>query len=95
MIRIPAALCLLMPTLASAQPRLDSTRLSCGQVAAIVQSRGAVVIGTGPYIYDRYVSGAQFCIRPEITVPAWIGTADAAQCFVGYLCRDRQPRLER
>jgi hypothetical protein len=93
MTRILAALCLVAPTIAFAQQRLDATRLPCGQVAALVQSRGAVVIGTGPYSYDRYVSGAQFCVRPEITVPAWIGTADAAQCFVGYLCRERQPRF--
>ena len=95
MTRILAALCLLIPTIASAQPRLDSTRLSCGQVAAIVQSRGAVVIGTGPYIYDRYVSGAQFCVRPEIIVPAWINTADTVQCFVGYQCRDRVQRFRQ
>ena len=83
---------LAFPTLAStasAQTQLDGRSVPCAQLAATVRNRGAVVISTGPYSYDRYVTGGQFCVRPEIAVPTWIGTADAAQCFVGYVCRDR------
>ena len=74
---------------ASAQTQVEGRSLSCAQIAATVRNRGAVVISTGPYTYDRYVNGGQFCVRPEIPVPTWISTADAAQCFVGYVCRDR------
>jgi len=83
------ALCLLVPTMAASQGRPDARRLSCAQATALVRSSGAVVIATGAYTYDRYVSGAQHCFRPQVTTPAWIGTADTGQCFVGYLCQDR------
>ena len=82
--------CLMLPGGARAQTHVDGRSVPCGQLAAIVQNRGAVVIDTGPYAYDRYVSGGHFCLRPEIAVPAWIGTLDAPLCFVGYVCRDRQ-----
>ena len=75
---------------ASAQTQLDGRSMRCAQLAATVQSRGAVVISTGPSTYDRYVNSGQFCVRPEIPVPTWISTVDAPQCFVGYVCRDRQ-----
>jgi hypothetical protein len=48
------------------------------------------VITTGPSTYDRYVNSGQFCVRPEIPAPTWISTVDTPQCFVGYVCRDRQ-----
>ena len=87
---------LLMPLLfpilvsnASAQTQFDARSVPCAQIAATVRGRGAVVINTGPYTYDRYVNGGQFCVRPEIAVPTWISTADTPQCFVGYVCRDR------
>jgi hypothetical protein len=89
------ALCLLVPSFAAAQGRPDALRLSCAQARAVVLSQGAAVIGTGPYNYDRYVSGAQFCFRPEVTEPAWVSTADTGQCFVGYVCRDRTQRFGR
>jgi hypothetical protein len=73
----------------NAQTQFDGRSVPCAHIAATVRSRGAVVISTGPYSYDRYVNGGQFCVRPEIAVPTWISTADAAQCFVGYICRDR------
>ena len=62
--------------------------MSCQNARAIVASRGAVILSTGPYAYDRYVSGSQFCVRGETTEPAWVPTADTPQCFVGYRCRD-------
>jgi hypothetical protein len=87
---ILVALCCLAPSMIAAQPRPDARRLPCTQAAAVVQSAGAVVLTTGPYTYDRYVSSGQFCFRPEVPIPAWIATADTPQCFVGYHCRDRQ-----
>ena len=80
---------LTIPATVRAQVQFDGRSVPCGQLAAVVQSRGAVVISTGSSAYDRYVSGSQFCVRPEIAVPVWISTRDVTQCPVGYVCRDR------
>jgi hypothetical protein len=74
---------------AFAQPRLSTVALSCGQAAALVASRGAIVLGTGGYTYDRLVSDGRFCLRNETTEPVWAPAADTPQCFVGYRCKDR------
>ena len=73
---------------ARAQGGPPSRALRCQTARQIVASRGAIVLSTGPYAYDRYVSSSQFCVRGETTEPAWIPTADTPQCFVGYRCRD-------
>ena len=78
---------------AVAQVRPSSPPLTCQAARQIVASRGAAVLSTGGYAYDRYVSSNRFCALGETTEPAWIPTADSAQCFVGYRCR--QPDLER
>ena len=72
--------------LAQAQGRPDSLRMSCAAARSLVSTRGAVVLGSGPDIYDRYVATQGFCQRVEITKPAWVATGDMRQCFVGYLC---------
>ncbi len=84
------SLFLSLASTASAQTQLDGRSLTCAQIATTVRNRGAVVISTGPYTYDRYVNSGEFCVRPEIPVPTWISTIDAPQCLVGYICRDRQ-----
>jgi hypothetical protein len=81
------SLLLLMGSEAWAQSRLVSTTLTCSRAAGLVASQGAVVLGTGVYTYDRYVSGNNFCLRGEPTEPAWVPTVDNPQCFVGYICR--------
>ena len=70
-----------------AQGRPVSTTLTCSRAAGLVASQGAIVLGTGVYTYDRYVSGPNYCVRGEPTEPAWVPTLDNPQCFVGYLCR--------
>ncbi len=80
---------LILASTGSAQTQFDGRSVPCAQIAATVRNRGAVVISTGPYTYERYVNSGQFCVRPEIPVPTWISTIDAPQCFVGYVCRDR------
>jgi hypothetical protein len=81
------SLLLLMGSDAWAQGRPVSTTLTCARAAGLVASQGAIVLGTGVYTYDRYVSGPNFCVRGEPTEPAWVPTIDNPQCFVGYLCR--------
>jgi hypothetical protein len=71
---------------AQAQGRPDSLRMSCASARAFVSSRGAVVLGSGPNLYDRYVASQRFCLPDEITKPSWVPTRDTRQCFIGYRC---------
>jgi len=70
-----------------AQPRPSTLQMSCAQARALVESRGAIVISTGQFTYDRYVSHVGFCQREETTEPAYERTADHQQCFIGSRCR--------
>mgnify|MGYP006279554165 CR=1 FL=1 len=70
-----------------AQGRPDSLRMSCENARRLVSERGAIVLGTGPDLYDRYVATQGFCQRDEITDPVWVPTADKSQCFIGYRCK--------
>jgi hypothetical protein len=77
-----------MPFAALAQHRPAAQALTCGQAQALVAAEGAVVMSTGPYTYSRFVSSVAACLRGQTTEPAWTGTTDDPQCFVGYRCRD-------
>lgn len=84
------ALVLALTALASsvhAQQRLQTPALSCGQARQIVFSRGAAVLGTGGFTYDRFVRDRSFCEINEYIEPAYVPTRDAPGCFVGYRCR--------
>jgi hypothetical protein len=83
---------LLIGSDAWAQGRPVSTTLTCSRAASLVASQGAVILGTGVYTYDRYVSGHNFCVRGETAEAAWVPTVDNPQCFVGYQCRQRFQR---
>ena len=76
-------------TAALAQPRPSTVAMPCNAVRALVASQGAVVLGTGPHTYDRYVAHQGFCGLDQVTDPAYEGSADTAQCFVGYRCVSR------
>jgi hypothetical protein len=78
---------------AIAQARVSTVAMSCGQAAALVAAHGAAVLGTGGYTYDRFVADGRFCVRGEITEPAWVPAGDTAQCFVGYRCRQPVGRV--
>ena len=60
--------------------------LACNAARALVSSRGAIVLGTGPDLYDRYVSTEGFCQVDEVAMPAFVPSGDGPQCFVGYTC---------
>jgi hypothetical protein len=70
-----------------AQQRPFTPAMSCGQARQIVFSRGAAVLGTGTYTYDRYVRDRGFCQIDESIEPAWVPTRDTPQCPIGYRCR--------
>lgn len=76
-------------TTAVAQSRPSTDTMRCAQAAGLVASRGAIVLGTGGYTYDRFVSDGRFCLRSETTVPVWAPAADTPQCLVGYRCKER------
>lgn len=88
--RVPRLAGALLATLvagaAQAQARPDTLALSCRDAAALVNARGAIVLGTGPNIYDRYVSQIRFCSGAEQLKAEWVKTRDNPQCFVGYTC---------
>ena len=81
----------LLSTGAFAQSRPLILRMSCSQAKFLVTSRGAIVLSTGQYTYDRYVSSQASCLSGQFTRPAWVPTADTPQCFVGYTCVDSPP----
>lgn len=90
--RCPLRLALALGVLAlpaSAQPRLSTASAPCAALQALVARQGAVVLGTGPHLYERFVSGGNACDRSETTEPAYAPAADNPQCFVGYRCKDR------
>jgi len=76
-----------LSTGAMAQTAATTLNLTCSQARQIVASQGAVVLRTGPATYDRYVRDPSFCGRSATTQPAWVRTADIAQCPVGAVCR--------
>jgi opacity protein-like surface antigen len=80
---------------AAAQPRPSSVTITCPQAAGLIAARGAVVLGTGGYTYDRFVQHRGFCLSTEATEPAWVPTRDTPQCFVGYRCKEADELFDR
>lgn len=72
---------------AMAQSRPSTPQMSCAASQRLVQQRGAVVLGTGGYTYDRFVRDYSFCEHGEYAEPAWVPSKDAPSCFVGYRCK--------
>lgn len=81
---LPCAM--LLAASAHAQGRPDSLAMTCAQAQALVRGSGAIVIGTGPVLYERYVTGSNLCNPEEEARPAWTRSADAPQCLIGYRC---------
>lgn len=89
-----AASCL-VATSALAQPRPSTVAMTCAQAAGLVASRGAIVLGTGGYTYDRFVQHRGFCLITETTEAAFVPTRDNPQCFVGYRCVESNFMFDR
>jgi hypothetical protein len=77
-------------TLAEARP--NSLAMSCASTRGLVQNTGAIVIGTGPNLYDRFVMDAGYCTLTQKAEPAWLPTADEPECLVGRRCVERRIR---
>ena len=64
----------------------SSLNMTCSEVVQLVNTQGAVVLSTGPGLFDRYVSTDSYCGSGLAAIAAWIPTLDSAQCFVGAVC---------
>ena len=90
--RTVAIITLLAATAAPAlAQRATTPAMACGAAARLVAQHGAVVLGTGPDIYDRYVANESFCPTGYYARPAFLPTRDNPQCFVGYYCSGIPP----
>ena len=73
---------------AAAQGRPSTTSMSCAQAQATVRNAGAIVLGMGPDLIERFVISRAYCTPSERTKPAWAPTRDDRQCFIGFRCEE-------
>ena len=71
--------------------RAQAPAMSCRAATTLVARTGAVVLGTGPDLYDRYVVNESFCPIGYYARPAFLPTRDNPQCYVGYYCSGMSP----
>lgn len=74
---------------APAEQRPSTTAFICAEANRLVAAQRGIVLGTGPYTYDRFASDASACSPEQTTEAAFAPTRDNPQCFIGYRCRDR------
>jgi hypothetical protein len=75
---------------ASAISRYDIGSMTCDRVHAIIQSEGAAILHyrsprNAVALYDRYVSGRNYCRRTQYIEQVGLPTSDSASCPV-YKC---------
>ncbi|MHB2166167.1 hypothetical protein [Alsobacter sp. R-9] len=71
---------------AFAQAQADSLTMTCAQAKALVNQRGSLILGTGPYVFDRYVRDGSFCKFPMKAEESYVKTKDTSYCLAGYVC---------
>ncbi len=79
---------------ASAQRRPDTLTMTCQQVGDLVRARGAIILGTGPNVFDRYVADGRFCSINEVAAPSPLRTRDSASCRSASRCVPRRDYWE-
>jgi hypothetical protein len=77
----------------SAEARESTLALTCANAAALVASRGAVVLTTGEHTYDRFVVHNGFCALGEVAERALAPTLDSPRCPIGYTCAYRSRKM--
>lgn len=85
-----AAVISLAPDTAQARP--DVRNMSCDQIQRLVDSRGAVVVTTGQFTFERIVSARRFCDRDDILRVTAIRGAGGQQCGIRWRCERRLRR---
>ncbi len=69
--------------------RPDTRYMSCGAAISLVQNAGAVILSTGPHLYDKYVANHAYCSIDQVLERAYAPTADTHRCRIGYRCREK------
>ncbi len=87
-----ASALILSTSLAHAQ-RPNTTVMTCNQAVNLVNSQGAIVLSTGRFTYDRFVSGFGFCFQGQYLKRAYVPTLDNQRCRIGYICTDNRFHL--
>lgn len=72
---------------AQAQTRPSTVDMSCGASRHLVLTRGAIVLGTGGFTYDRFVRDQTFCDVTEYAQAAYVPSRETPVCFVGFRCK--------
>ncbi len=83
------ALAIPMAPVEALAARPDTRAMTCEQAQNFVRQKGAVVMTTGQYTYERIVSNQGYCDVDEITWLKVAPTKDNPKCRVGYYCRTR------
>jgi len=78
----------LIGSVAMAQEGPNLRTMQCSEAQSMVKTKGAVVLSSGAYTYNRYVKDAAFCGEDMYLRPAWARTQNTKSCFVGYTCSD-------
>lgn len=71
----------------AAHARPSTLDMDCADAKALVSSKGAIVLTTGAYTYDRFVAHGGYCSSGEVAKATWVPTFDEARCFIGYTCQ--------
>ncbi len=90
------ALSLLVTALAGSPAfaqRPSTLEMSCAAATALVAERGAAVLSTGRFTYERFVADRRYCERDQVAERAFAPTRDARLCRIGSVCRQRQRLL--
>lgn len=90
-----AAVLAAMAVPALAQGRPDARAMTCDQILGLIDQRGAAVLTTGQYTYDRYVADRRFCMMEETTRKVSITTRDTDRCRVNLCELDERDTLWR
>ncbi len=77
-------------TMALAQEGPNVRTMTCAAAKALVNSKGAAILNSGPNVFNRYVKDAAFCLEDMYLQGAWVRTQDNPSCFIGYTCTDQR-----
>jgi hypothetical protein len=83
----------LLASISLAEARESTLNMTCNQAAALVAARGAVVLSTGKYTFERFVATDSYCMLGEYGVRAWAPTRDG-KCRLGFRCQHGRPPWE-
>jgi hypothetical protein len=72
---------------AHSQTRPQTPSMTCDQTRVMVARAGGIVLGTGGYTYDRYVSDARFCLQGQSIRRQNAPTRDTPYCPL-WICYD-------